>query len=67
MVLELEAGDGNIKYGVLDSSLWHKRGDTGPSLAEQMIMKGCRFNVWLLRKNKWQKITKVLLKMILLS
>ena len=36
-VLELEAEDGNIKYGVLDSSLWHKRGDTGPSLAEQMI------------------------------
>ena len=31
MVLELEAEDGNIKYGVLDSSLWHKRGDTGPS------------------------------------
>jgi hypothetical protein len=28
---------------VLDSSLWHKRGDTGPSLAEQMIMKGCRW------------------------
>ena len=43
MILEAEAGDGNIKYGVLDSSLWHKRGDTGPSLAEQMIMKGCRF------------------------
>jgi hypothetical protein len=43
MILDLEADDGNIKYGVLDSSLWHKRGDTGPSLAEQMIMKGCRF------------------------
>jgi hypothetical protein len=43
MVLDLEAGDGNIKYGVLDSSLWHKRGDTGPSLAEQMIQKGCRW------------------------
>ena len=27
----------------MDSSLWHKRGDTGPSLAEQMIMKGCRW------------------------
>ncbi len=35
--------DGNIKYGVLDSSLWHKRGDTGPSLAEQMISRGCRW------------------------
>jgi len=43
MILDVEAGDGNIKYGVLDSSLWHKRGDTGPSLAEQMIMKGCRW------------------------
>jgi hypothetical protein len=43
MVLEAEAGDGNIRYGVLDSSLWHKRGDTGPSLAEQMIMRGCRW------------------------
>ena len=42
-VLDLEAEDGNIKYGVLDSSLWHKRGDTGPSLAEQMIQKGCRW------------------------
>ena len=43
MILDEEAEDGNIKYGVLDSSLWHKRGDTGPSLAEQMIMRGCRF------------------------
>jgi hypothetical protein len=43
MVLEAEAGDGNMRYGVLDSSLWHKRGDTGPSLAEQMIMRGCRW------------------------
>jgi len=43
MVLEREAGDGNIRYGVLDSSLWHKRGDTGPSLAEQMISRGCRW------------------------
>ena len=43
MVLELEINDGNIRYGVLDSSLWHKRGDTGPSLAEQMITRGCRW------------------------
>ena len=43
MILDSEAEDGNIKYGVLDSSLWHKRGDTGPSLAEQMIAKGCRW------------------------
>ena len=43
MILEEEAQDGTIRYGVLDSSLWHKRGDTGPSLAEQMIMRGCRW------------------------
>jgi hypothetical protein len=42
MILDAERGD-NIRYGVLDSSLWHNRGDTGPSLAEQMIMKGCRW------------------------
>jgi hypothetical protein len=40
MVLDAEFGE-RIRYGVLDSSLWHKRGDTGPSLAEQMIMRGC--------------------------
>lgn len=42
MILE-EEYDEKIRYGVLDSSLWHKRGDTGPSLAEQMIVKGCRW------------------------
>jgi len=42
LVLEAEAGD-KIRYGVLDSSLWHNRGDTGPSLAEQMIIRGCRW------------------------
>ena len=43
MILEAEAEDGTMRYGVLDSSLWHNRGDTGPSLAEQMNMKGCRW------------------------
>ena len=44
MILDLEAEDGNIKYGVLGLVLlWHKRGDTGPSLAEQMIQRGCRW------------------------
>ena len=43
MILEAEARDGGMRYGVLDSSLWHNRGDTGPSLAEQMNMKGCRW------------------------
>ena len=41
-ILDAEQED-KIRYGVLDSSLWHKRGDSGPSLAEQMIMKGCRW------------------------
>ena len=39
MIIEIEEGE-RIRYGVLDSSLWHNRGDTGPSLAEQMIHKG---------------------------
>ena len=42
MILDAERDD-NIRYGVLDSSLWHKRGDTGPSLAEQMNQKGLRW------------------------
>ena len=42
MILDVEQEE-KIRYGVLDSSLWHNRGDTGPSLAEQMIMKGCRW------------------------
>jgi len=42
-ILDVERGDGQISYGVLDSSCWHKRGDTGPSLAEQMISVGCRW------------------------
>lgn len=42
MVMEAEHYE-RILYGVLDSSMWHKRGDTGPSLAEKMIVKGCRW------------------------
>jgi len=41
-VLELEAGE-DIRYGVLDSSTWHSRGHTGPSIAEEMIAEGCRW------------------------
>ncbi len=37
-ILALETNE-KIRYGVLDSSCWHKRGDTGPSKAERMIMK----------------------------
>ena len=42
LILDVESED-HIRYGVLDSSLWHNRGDRGPSLAEQMIKKGCRW------------------------
>jgi len=42
MILEIESGE-KIRYGVLDSSLWHQRGDRGDSLAQQMIQKGCRW------------------------
>ncbi len=42
MILDMEQGE-RINYGVLDSSLWHNRGDRGPSLAEQMNSRGCRW------------------------
>jgi hypothetical protein len=42
MVMELEQNE-YIKYGVLDSSTWAKRGDVGPSIAETMIIEGCRW------------------------
>ena len=42
MVLSLERGE-RIDYGVLDSSLWSKRGDPGPSIAERMIRAGCKW------------------------
>lgn len=41
-VLEVERGE-KILYGVLDSSVWHQRGQTGPSIAEEMIMAGCHW------------------------
>lgn len=42
MILAREEGH-RIRYGVLDSSMWHNRGDTGPSMAEKMIARGCRW------------------------
>lgn len=42
-VLELEKHDGNIRYGVLDSSVWAQRGEVGPSIAETMIREGCHW------------------------
>ena len=43
LILEMEADDGPITYGVLDSSCWHNRGNPGPSIAESMIVRGCRW------------------------
>lgn len=42
-IVKIERDDGNIVYGVLDSSMWHQRGDYGPSLAEKMMARGCRW------------------------
>ena len=41
-VLNSETGE-YIRYGVLDSSTWARRGDIGPSIAETMILEGCRW------------------------
>ena len=42
LVMQAEAGE-KIQYGILDSSVWSQRGNTGPSIAEEMIMRGCRW------------------------
>ena len=41
-VLEREQGE-YIRYGILDSSTWARRGDAGPSIAETMIREGCKW------------------------
>lgn len=41
-VCKAERGD-SIQYGVLDSSCWHQRGMSGPSIAEEMINEGTRW------------------------
>lgn len=41
-VLDLEKNE-SISYGVLDSSVWSVRGQSGPSIAEEMIHTGCRW------------------------
>lgn len=42
LVKQSEEGE-RIAYGVLDSSCWHQRGQTGPSIAEEMISAGTRW------------------------
>jgi hypothetical protein len=39
-VLDRERGE-RIQYGVMDASLWAKRGETGPGIIEEMFRKGC--------------------------
>lgn len=43
MIKELERYDRNFSYGILDSSVWHKRGHSGPSIAEEMIKAGVKW------------------------
>ena len=44
MILQIEhEADEKIWYGILDSSCWHNRGQIGPSIAETMILRGCRW------------------------
>jgi hypothetical protein len=40
--MEMEAGE-TLSVARLDSSVWHKRGDTGPSIAETMNQYGMRW------------------------
>lgn len=42
LVLEMESKE-KITYGVLDSSVWAMRGQSGPSIAEEMIAAGCKW------------------------
>ena len=42
-ILEAEHGE-YIRYGVLDSSTWARRGDVGPSIAETMIQQGGKWS-----------------------
>jgi hypothetical protein len=41
-ILQKERGE-SLQYGILDSSCWHTRGQTGPSIAEEMISEGCKW------------------------
>lgn len=36
----LEADDNKVQYGIMDSSLWAKRGDVGPTIPEIMAREG---------------------------
>lgn len=40
-VLDMERGDDGLSYGIMDSSVFHNKGDVGVSIAEQMMQVGC--------------------------
>lgn len=42
-VLDMEQNDGGISYGIMDSSVFHHKGDIGVSIAEQMMSVGCQW------------------------
>ena len=42
-IVEMEALDPKPLTGIMDSSLWAKRGDSGPSIIETMAKRGCRW------------------------
>jgi hypothetical protein len=44
LILSMESHE-RVQYGVLDSSVWHQRGHNGPSIAEEMIARGCRWRM----------------------
>lgn len=42
-IVEMEALDPKPITGIMDSSLWAKRGDSGPSIIETMAKRGCKW------------------------
>ena len=42
-IKQLEENDNNIRYGVMDSSVWAKRGDVGPGIVETMWRNGVQW------------------------
>lgn len=43
-ILDIERREGDrVMYGILDSSCWHQRGASGPTIADAMISRGCKW------------------------
>lgn len=42
-LIQQQEADEDISYGVLDHATWQVRGQTGPSVAEEILGTGCRF------------------------